>query len=93
MIRARMDAGDSLPDGMPWIPDESLEDFTRRTARYKSHLSLPLMERERLDRMLRYETTIHRQMAYAINQLERLQRARKGEHVPPPVTVHLSTDQ
>jgi hypothetical protein len=46
-----------------------------------------------LDRILRYETTIQRQLVYAINQLERLQRARKGEHVPAPVSVHLSSDQ
>ena len=41
----------------------------------------------------RYETAIHRQLVYAINQLERLQRARKGEHVPVPVSVQLSSDQ
>ena len=46
-----------------------------------------------LDRILRYETTIQRQMVYAINQLERLQRTRKGEHVPAPVSVQLSSDQ
>jgi len=45
-------------------------------AAIKDHLSLPLGDN--LDRILRYETTIHRQLAYAINQLERLQRARKG---------------
>jgi hypothetical protein len=39
------------------------------------HLSLPL--EEDLDRLLRYETTIQRQLVYAINQLERLQRAPK----------------
>jgi hypothetical protein len=46
-----------------------------------------------LNRLLRYETSNQRQLAYAINQLERLQRARKGEHVPAPVAVHLSSDQ
>jgi hypothetical protein len=43
--------------------------------------------------ILRYETTIQRQLAYTLNQLERLQRARKGEHVPAPVNVQVSTDQ
>jgi hypothetical protein len=51
------------------------------------HLSLPLGPK--LDRILRYETSIQRQLAYAINQLERLQRARKGEHVPAPVSVQV----
>jgi hypothetical protein len=54
-------------------------------------LSLPA--EEDLDRILRYESSIHRQLAFAMNQIERLQRARKGEHVPPPVQVSLSTDQ
>jgi hypothetical protein len=57
----------------------------------KDHLSLPLGSE--LDRILRYETTVQRQLVYALNQLERLQRARKGEHVPAPVSVHLSSDQ
>ncbi len=57
----------------------------------KDHLSFPLDAD--LDRILRYETTIQRQVVYAINQLERLQRARKGENVPAPVSVHLSSDQ
>jgi hypothetical protein len=60
-------------------------------AAIKDHLSLPLGAD--LDRILRYETTIQRQMVYAINQLERLQRTRKGEHVPAPVSVQLSSDQ
>jgi len=46
-----------------------------------------------LDQVLRYETTISRQLAFALNQLERLQRARKGEHVPAPVSVQVSGDQ
>ena len=57
----------------------------------KDHLSLPLGPE--LDRILRYETNIHRQLAYAINQLERLQRARKGEYVPAPVNVQVSRDE
>ena len=28
-----------------------------------------------------------------MNQLERMQRARKGEHVPAPVSVQISSDQ
>jgi len=58
--------------------------------RINRHLTLPLSDK--LDRLLRYETAVHRQLVYAINQLERLQRARKGEHVPAPVTLQVSTD-
>jgi len=46
-----------------------------------------------MNRILRYETAVQRQLVYAINQLERLQRARKGEHVPAPVNVQVSSDQ
>jgi hypothetical protein len=53
--------------------------------------SLPL-ERD-LNRILRYEASIQRQLVHAINQLERLQRARKGEHVPAPLSVQVSSDQ
>ena len=45
------------------------------------------------DRILRYETAIQRQLTYAINQLERMQRSRKGEHVPAPLSVQVSSDQ
>lgn len=39
--------------------------------------------------ILRYETSIHRQLAFALTQLERRQRARKGEHVPAPLSVEI----
>jgi hypothetical protein len=41
------------------------------------------------DRLLRYETTIDRNLGRAIDRLERLQRRRKGEALPPPVSVRL----
>jgi hypothetical protein len=34
------------------------------------------------DKIVRYQTTINRQLYQAINQLERLQRFRKGDKVP-----------
>ena len=54
------------------------------------HLCLP--EGSDLDRILRYDTTVKRQMYQAMHELERLQRARKGEHVPAPVNVQVSSD-
>ena len=42
--------------------------------------------------IVRYETSIHRQMVYAINQLG-LQRSRRGERVPAPVTGQISSNQ
>jgi hypothetical protein len=50
--------------------------------------SLP--SREMLERILGYETRIKRQLYRAMNQLERLQRRRRGEMVPAP--IDLDTD-
>ena len=40
-----------------------------------------------LDRLLRYEGAIERQLYKALNQLERIQRLRAGDNVPAPVEV------
>jgi hypothetical protein len=47
----------------------------------------PIPER---DSMLRYETAIERQMYQALKQLERLQRLRGGDAVPPPLQVEVN---
>jgi hypothetical protein len=76
-------------DSAFWNPPETLSGI--ELEKVTGHRTLPATEE--LDRVLRYDTSIHRQLAYAISQLERLQRARKGEHVPAPVSVQLSGDQ
>ena len=43
-----------------------------------------------LDKILRYETTIERQLGRSVDRLERLQRRRQGEMIPPPVSVRLT---
>ena len=52
------------------------------------HLFLP--PKEELDRLLRYEAMITKQLNHAISELERLQRRRNGEIVPAPISVQLS---
>jgi hypothetical protein len=47
-------------------------------------------ESNALDRVLRYEASAERRLARALDRLERLQRRRNGEMVPPPVSVRLS---
>ncbi len=49
--------------------------------------------KDELDRLLRYEGTIERQLYKAMNQLERLQRMRAGDNVPAPVEVDVNTGQ
>ena len=46
--------------------------------------------RDALDKLLRYETAIERNLSRALDRLDRLQRRRKGELIPPSVNVHLS---
>jgi hypothetical protein len=50
--------------------------------------SLPPVEVS--DKLLRYEAHFDRQLHRAMAELERLQRRRKGEFVPPPLNVNLS---
>jgi hypothetical protein len=42
-----------------------------------------------LDKIIRYETKLERQLYRALAQLERLQRMRRGEAVPPPLTMEV----
>ena len=49
---------------------------------------LPSMEV--LEKILRYETKLERQMYRAMAQLERLKRMRRGEAVPAPLAVEVS---
>ena len=39
--------------------------------------------------IVRYQTTINRQLFQALNQLERLQRLRKGDNVPAPLNLQV----
>ena len=49
-----------------------------------------LPEAETLEKILRYETKLERQLYRAMNQLERLQRMRQGEAIPAPLTMEVS---
>lgn len=53
-------------------------------------LSLSLPVANIADKILRYETSIERQMYRAMSQLERLQRQRRGDYVPPPIKVEVA---
>lgn len=48
-----------------------------------------LPKKAALDKLLRYEAMNDRQLYRAINQLERLQRQRKGDFVPAPIKIDL----
>jgi hypothetical protein len=46
----------------------------------------------KIDRLLKYEGAIERQLYKAINQLERQQRLRAGDNVPAPVAVDVDVN-
>jgi len=46
----------------------------------------------RVELLLRYRASVLTEIRFVLSQLERLQRARKGEHVSAPVDVHVSQD-
>jgi hypothetical protein len=51
--------------------------------------SLALPDEGAASKVLRYETHLDRQLYRAMDQLERLQRRRRGENVPPPLNINL----
>jgi hypothetical protein len=48
-------------------------------------------EPARLDRLLRYEASLERAFDRALNQLERIQRLRRGQPVAPRIDVTVSS--
>ena len=72
------------------VKKEVEENETLETdATFASHSLPPALE---MDKILRYETTIERQLYRAMSQLERLQRQRKGESIPPPISLDVSSE-
>ena len=49
-------------------------------------------DKDELDRLLRYEGAIERQLYKAINQLERQQRLRNGDNVPAPLALDVDVN-
>lgn len=87
------------------ICDEKVREFTEeivslKKQKEKNRLNLQVIRKlgsipskNELDRLLRYEGAIERQLYKAMNQLERLQRMRAGDNVPAPVEVDVNSDK
>ena len=60
-----------------------------RAEEQASHDAAHLPDAETLEKIMRYETTLERQLYRAMNQLERLQRMRRGEPIPSPVLMEV----
>ncbi len=59
-------------------------------AQHRFALAHAIPDCHHVDKLIRYETMINRQLDRILIQLERYQRARLGERVPPPLTVDVS---
>ncbi|HZM05708.1 MAG TPA: hypothetical protein VFC44_22135 [Candidatus Saccharimonadales bacterium] len=66
---------------------QSKQEEAQREARRATEV-LPAMPV--IEKIFRYETKLEKQLFRAMNYLERLQRRRQGENVPPPMTMDLS---
>jgi len=55
-------------------------------------LCLNVPPKEIMDKFIRYESSILRQFYKAMNELERIQRQRKGEFVSLPINIELGVD-
>jgi hypothetical protein len=77
----QLSAADSEELELPELSSPEMDAIT-------DHLFLP--PKEELDKLLRYEAMINKQLNHAIAELERLQRRRNGELVPAPTRVDIS---
>jgi CRISPR/Cas system-associated endonuclease Cas1 len=87
------------------ICDEKVKEYTEeitnlKKQKEKNRFKLQVIRKlgsipskDELNRLLRYEGAIERQLYKAMNQLERLQRMRAGDNVPAPVEVDVNTGQ
>jgi translation elongation factor EF-G len=76
---------------------EQIRSFEKQ--KEKNQLKLEVVKKlgsipskDELDRLLRYEGAIERQLYKAINQLERQQRMRSGETVPAPIVADVDVN-
>lgn len=67
----------------------ALDDLSASKERLKERCA-QVPQPATLDRLLKYETILNRAIEKTLNQLERLQRIRRGQPVPPTLNVNLS---
>lgn len=69
--------------------EKTLEVFDQEKIKYKS-LAAVIPCQEVSEHLLRYETHFSREIDRTLNQLERLQRIRKGQPLPPQLDVNIT---
>ena len=73
---------------LTWRRGECIQHEAQEEEAYQAAAVLPSLAT--LDKIMRYETKLERQLFRAMNQLERLQRMRQGEAIPAPLTMEVS---
>jgi hypothetical protein len=107
-VRARMEKNEDgmAPErikawALSWV-NSRLEDVLRDKAKCEDREKIEEQARqsaqalpapEVIDKLMRYIKALERQLFQSMNQLERLQRRRQGENVPPPLAVQVSTTE
>ena len=69
---------------------EKLAEKREELTRDAEARSFSLPPADATDKLLRYEAHLDRQLYRAMDELERVQRRRRGEKVPPPLNINLS---
>ena len=98
---ARKKSGQLTPQQLSWMRDlytvtgliAVVGSLSQQRVTRVSEIALgrhAIPNNDALDRILRYETTIERLLSRSFEQLERLQRRRGGEMIPPPLSLHLT---
>ena len=69
---------------------EQLREIRRRNVKELAYDQHAIPNSDALDKMLRYEAAIDRNLNRAVDRLDRLQRRRKGDPALPPLSVRLT---
>jgi hypothetical protein len=90
-LQVRQEAQDKGREEVKRLQREA-KDLRRRVLAKEDRLRQQRMlaDANTLDRVLRYESHVSRQMLQALHTLERLQAARVGEPVPPPAALDVT---
>lgn len=71
--------------------DRRSADAARLLANHRRANLLP--SDAQLNKVTRYEASLERSLYKALHELQRMQAARQGQHVPPPVAVDVTGDE
>lgn len=97
-------SGSSIPENLREVSKSLVEkklaqfralqeqhDLTERNRKENERLRQQVPDNPSAERLLRYETSLERSFDRTLSQLERIQRMRKGQNIPPPIKLDVTT--